>query len=241
MNNITKQSFLEKKSMSQDLATLIKQQILNGELNPGDRIVETKVAKELGISQTPVREAVRLLSGEGIINIVPNRGPIVKDMEEKDIFEIYSLRASLEGLAMRLTTLNATKEQLQLLVQLYAEMGEKLKDPEVDSLLKESLNLHQSIIQFSRHSRLIQIYDSISFQIELANRIIGMKSTKQKEYDEHKELIDALQKGDPDEAEKVMRRHIHRSFKECIQTLQNNGSADRTSILELWPEEKMDI
>ncbi len=96
MNNITKQSFMEKKSMSQDLVTLIKQQILNGELNPGDRIVETKVAKELGISQTPVREAVRMLSGEGIINIVPNRGPIVKEIEERDIFEIYSLRASLE-------------------------------------------------------------------------------------------------------------------------------------------------
>ncbi len=237
MNNITKQSFMEKKSMSQDLVTLIKQQILNGELNPGDRIVETKVAKELGISQTPVREAVRMLSGEGIINIVPNRGPIVKEIEERDIFEIYSLRASLEGLAMRLTTLHASKEQIQLLVDLYAEMESKLHNPEVDSLLKESLYLHHSIIQFSRHSRLMQIYDSISFQIELVNRIIGMKSTKQKEFDEHKELIDALRKGNPDESERVMKRHIHRSFKECIKALQDNGSADRTDISKLWPEE----
>lgn len=238
MNNITKQTFLEKKSMSQDIVTLIKQQILNGELNPGDRIVETKVAKELGISQTPVREAVRLLSGEGIINIVPNRGPIVKDMEEKDIFEIYSLRASLEGLAMRLTTLHASKEQIQLLVDLYQDMESKLNNPDIDSFLKESLHLHHSIIQFSRHSRLIQIYDSISFQIELANRIIGMKSTKQKEFDEHKELIDALQEGNPDESEKVMRRHIYRSFKECIQVLQNNESADRNDIWK-WPEENL--
>ncbi|MCD9022461.1 GntR family transcriptional regulator [Cohnella silvisoli] len=211
---ITRQTFLEKQSMSVDLAEFIKQQILDGQLNPGDRIVETKVAKELGISQTPVREAIRQLSGEGIITIVPNRGPMVRTFDMKDIFEVYSLRSMLEGLAIRLAVQHATDEDIEELVQFLADMKRKCADDTVDSLLQESSYIHQSIIRLSQHSRLSASYNSITFHISLAGRILGRVSTKQKEVDQHAELIDALVRRDPDHAEKVMRKHILRSFNE---------------------------
>ncbi|KIL40355.1 hypothetical protein SD70_14025 [Gordoniibacillus kamchatkensis] len=214
--SINKQFFMDKQNFSHDIVALIKQQILNGELSPGDRIVETRLARELGISQTPVREAIRHLSGEGIITIVPNKGPIVKALEKRDVFEIYSLRAVIEGLAMRMATQLASDQDIAELEAFYDEMRAKLHDDTVDSLLADSLHIHQTIMRLSNHSKLMKTYESISFQISMVNRILGKESTKQKEVDQHLELIEALAARDPDQAEKTMRRHIYRSYREFI-------------------------
>jgi DNA-binding GntR family transcriptional regulator len=232
---VSKRNFSEKQNLSEDLVFYIKQQIIDGELNPGDRIVETKLARELGISQTPVREAIRQLMGEGIITIAPNRGPLVRSLNMKDVFEIYSLRAMLEGLSIRLATQNATPEDIKKLEDFYKQMEEKLHDDSVDSLLQDSLYIHQSIINLSNHSRLISMYKSINFQISLVNRILGRKSTKQKELDQHWELIEALVRRDPDQAEKVIREHIYRSFREFVELKEIlNSESDDTHWLNLW-------
>jgi DNA-binding GntR family transcriptional regulator len=213
---INKQHFLDKQNISHDLVEFFKQQILNGELNPGDRIVETKVARELGISQTPVREAIRQLSGEGVVTIALNKGPIVRTLDKSDVFEIYSLRAVIEGLAIRIATQIASDEAIADLEASFEKMKEKLHDESIETLLADSLYIHQSIIKLSNHYRLIHTYESISFQIALVNRILGRESTKAKEVEQHLELVDALKQRDPDHAEKVMRRHIYRSYRECI-------------------------
>lgn len=212
-----KRHFMDKQNISHDLVDYFKQQILNGELNPGDRIVETKVAKSLGISQTPVREAVHRLSGERIVTLVPNKGPVVNDLQKSDIFEIYSLRAMIEGLAIRLASQIASDEAIAELERFYESMKQKLADDSVEMLVKDSLVIHQTIIKLSHHSRLIDMYESISFQISLVNRILGRESTKQKEVEQHLELIEAMKQRDPDQAEKVMRKHIYRSYREFIE------------------------
>lgn len=229
MTKVTKQFIMDKQNISEDLVEFIKQQILEGELNPGDRIIETKMAKDLGISQTPVREAIRQLSGEGIVTIVPNRGPLVRAFNMQDVFEIYSLRAVYEGLAIRLAVEHASDESIQHLQHFYEEMKVKLHDDSVSSLLQDSVYIHQSIIQLSNHERLINVYKTISFQISLVNRILGSTSTKQKEIDQHWELIDALIRRDPDHAERVMRSHIQRSYFEfgAMKKVDNTAFNDK--------------
>ncbi|WP_164821675.1 GntR family transcriptional regulator [Paenibacillus koleovorans] len=213
---------MEKQNMSEDLVSFIKLQIIEGQLNPGDRIIETKLAKELGISQTPVREAIRHLSGEGIIVIVPNKGPMVRTLDRKDVFEIYSLRSVLEGLAIRLATQRASDEAIHRIKDLYDKMKAKLTDESVSTLLQDSLQIHQSIIYLSEHTRLIRSYESISFQIALVNRILGKESTKQKEVDQHLELVEALMKRDPEYAESVMKKHIYRSYTEFSELSESD-------------------
>lgn len=216
-NTITKTYFAERQNLSQELVVLIKKLILNGELRPGDRIVESKLSKQLGISPTPIREAVRLLAGEGIVTILPNRGPLVRPLTMADVFEIYSIRAMLEGLAIRLATRRASDGQIVALEAIFSEMQRKLHDPVVPSLLEDSTQIHQTIMDLSQHSRLIGAYTAISFQITLVNRILGQESTKQKEVDQHGELVEALQARDPDVAEQVMRAHIYRSYREFVE------------------------
>ncbi|MDF2716692.1 MAG: GntR family transcriptional regulator [Paenibacillus sp.] len=213
----TQPLIIQKQNISEELVKYIKQQIITGELNPGDRIVETKLARELGVSQTPVREAIRHLHGEGIITIVPNKGPMVRTLDMKDVFEIYSVRSMLEGLAIRLATQNATEEQIAGLESFYEQMKQKQHDESVPSLLQDSSHIHRTIIEMAGHSRLMNMYQSISFQISLVNRLLGAKSTKQKEVDQHLELIEALKKRDPDYAEQTMRKHIFRSYRDFVQ------------------------
>lgn len=223
-------TFPDKQNISRDVVEYIKQQILKGELDPGDRIVETRLARELGISQTPIREAMHQLSGEGIITIVPNKGPVVNELNKNDVFEIYSLRAVIEGLAIRIASQIAPQEDIDNLEDFYNEMKQKLHDDSVESLLKESLHIHQTIISLSKHKRLIQTYESISFQIFLVNRILGKESTKQKEVDQHLELIEALKQRDPDNAEKVMRMHIYRSYREFIELDEEKNWEDGETL-----------
>jgi DNA-binding GntR family transcriptional regulator len=214
----TSTPIFQKQNISEELVDYLKNQILSGELNPGDRIVETKLARELGISQTPVREALRQLQGEGIITIIPNKGPMVRNMDLKDAFEIYSIRAMLEGLAIRLAALNASDEDIAALEQFFFRMKEKVHDDSVpvSYLLDDSFYIHETIIKLSNHTRLNQLYKSISFQIALVNRILGSTSSKMKEFEQHWELIEVLKNRNPDQAEEVMRRHIYRSYTEFV-------------------------
>jgi DNA-binding GntR family transcriptional regulator len=214
----------DKNSLSSNIVALIKQKIISGELNPGDRIVETKLARELEISQTPIREAIRQLVGEGVVTIVPNKGPLVRTFSAKDIFEIYSYRAVLEGMAIRLAVHNASNTDVRHLEQFYSEMKLKLLDDSIVSLSQDSGYIHYYIFKLSKHSVLLDMFEFISFRIQLVNRIVGRKFSKEREVSEHEELIEALKQGDPDQAEAVMREHIHRSYREFVDIGQYDKS-----------------
>lgn len=218
--------FAGKKSLSSDLVEYIKQKILSGQLKPGDRIVETKLARELGISQTPLREAIHQLAGEGIVTIVPNKGTSVAVLTPHDVFEIYTLRANLEGLAIKLAILNRTPEDIDTLENHYEEMKRKGRDESVTSLAAETSYLHRYIYQMSKHSHLISMIDAISFKIALVNSMVCMKYSKQKEVEEHAELIEAVKKADPIHAEKVMKAHLHRAYCTFIEAFAGKGDYD---------------
>jgi DNA-binding GntR family transcriptional regulator len=196
------------------VAVLIKRLITDGALSPADRIVESQLARQLGLSLTPVREAIRHLAGEGVVVIVPNKGPYVRELTEQDIFEIYSMRAMLEGLAIRLATQLASDDEISVLDRHFERMREKLHDDTVETLLSDATYIHETIVRLSRHTRLTDAYQVLAFQIAIINRFVGTKSTKQDEVDRHAVVIGALKRRDPDDAELIMREHIHQAYRE---------------------------
>jgi len=220
---------IQKTSLSESVVDYIKQQTIAGYLNPGERIVETKIAEVLGISQTPVREALRQLSGEGIVALLPNRGAIIRPLEVSDVFEIYSIRAVLEGMAMRFACQGASHAEVQRLQVFFERMIQKVKDPGFSAadLVRDSAQIHQYIVDLARHSRLETMYSSLAFQIGMVNRVLGSKSTKQLEVDRHRELVDAMTGRDPNLAERVMRQHIYRSYTEYLEVAQGTRATYR--------------
>lgn len=208
-------------TLGQEITALIKQAIGDGTLVPGQRIVESKLAQELGVSLTPVREAVRQLAGEGILTIVPNRGPSVRVLSEEDAFELYSLRAMLEGLAIRLAVTRSRPEELATIDACFREMVAAVADDAVASLLAHSTRIHEGIVALSKHERLITTYRSLALQIAVLNRVVGQRSTKQHEVDWHRPVVDALLGDDPVGAERVVRDHIYESYRAYVDMVRS--------------------
>ena len=91
----------------------LRQAILTGELKPGERLMEIHLANKLGVSRTPIREAIRKLELEGLVNIIPNKGAYVTGISDKDVHDIYMIRSMLEGLCVRWATEHITQDQLE--------------------------------------------------------------------------------------------------------------------------------
>jgi DNA-binding GntR family transcriptional regulator len=205
-------------SMSQEISSIIRQAIIDGDLLPGRRIVESKLAHDLGVSLTPVREAVRQLVGEGILTIEPNKGPSVRILTVEDAFELYSLRAMLEGLAIRLAVARPAAERA-VIQGIFENMVAAVDDDAVDTLLAHATRIHEGIVALSRHERLITMYRSLLLQISVLNRVAGKRSTKQHEVDWHRPLVEGLLGDDRDHAEAVMREHIFESYRNYLETV----------------------
>lgn len=224
---------MKKKNLSYEVSEYIKDQIINGEIEIGSQLKLNEISEHLGISQTPVREAIQYLVSEKVLENYRNKGYFVRKHDEKDIFEIYSLRATIEGLAIRLATQRNDEEELQKLIDLFEEMKAKRDDPTVASISHYSTKIHEAILNMSKHDMLIDVNESISFQVKIANSVLERKYTKELEVSHHEELIDVLKEGDPDKAEKVMREHIYRSYMNFIE--ENEGVYSK-ELLRFFPK-----
>lgn len=210
----------ERKTLAQEVAAIIKDRIRNGEFEQGERIVESRLAREIGLSLTPVREAVRELVGEGILTVMPNRGPSVRILEPDDAFELYTLRAQLEGLAIRLAIRRRPVVDRQPIADILAEMERQVDDPAVTALQGASRRIHLGIVNLSEHQRLIALYASLDLQVALLDRLVAATSSKQHEVDWHRPLVDALLGDDVDHAQAVMLTHIRESYEAYLQQFQ---------------------
>ncbi|MDD3170159.1 MAG: GntR family transcriptional regulator [Eubacteriales bacterium] len=151
---------LKRRSLFRDeICEYIKESILTGELKPGDRIVETRCAKELGVSQSPVREAIRELEIIGLVENIPFQGSFVKEHTIKDVKDSYKVRICLETLGMKYAIENITKEQLKEIYDVMKEMETAAGKNEFDLYIKLDTLFHQKIIEVSRNILLLRLWN----------------------------------------------------------------------------------
>jgi len=208
---VSQEVFIESKPLREKIADKIRADIIKGVYKNGERLVEPKLAKTLGISRTPIREALRQLEAEGFIEIVPRRGAIVKELTIKDIDDLYAIKANLEGLAARQAVINLTEEQIENLININKQFKNIVeKNPSVtDEYLKDNIDFHNIFIAASDNEKLVDILDGLSKNFQRLKTMLvsdaGRAATAVKE---HKKIIDAFVSKDPDLAEKSVRNHI---------------------------------
>lgn len=150
---------IKKRSLYRDeIHESIKEAILSGELKPGDRIVETRWAKELGVSQSPVREAIRELEIIGLVENRPFQGSYVKELTLKDIKDSYRVRMSLEVLGITDAIVNMTEEQLEEIYKVMKEMETAGENHDFDLYIKKDTLFHQMIMEASNNSTLLRLW-----------------------------------------------------------------------------------
>ncbi len=190
----------------------LRNSILDGKIEPGENLVETKLADDLGVSRTPIREAFRKLELEGLVSSVPNKGVVVKGISKQDTKDIFSIRMHLEPLAASWAALRITPDEITKLEENLQLMEFYIKRGDLHQASKKNTDFHAIIFEAAKSNPLKQILNSLQEYVHLA-RLASLKNPgrPEKALDEHKCIFDAISAGNPDCAAECMKQHVLRS------------------------------
>ena len=158
---------VKRSSLTTEVAQAIHQSIMSGVLSPGTRLIEIDLAAQLGVSRGPLREALRILESEGIVESIPGRGTYVRKISEKDIAEVYSMRSILEKEAVRLAAKHASKSQIEGLERDFQEMLAVVRVGDLQRVVDLDVDFHIELWEASNHKLLIQMLMGIISQIRI--------------------------------------------------------------------------
>jgi DNA-binding GntR family transcriptional regulator len=209
---------LTHKPLKEEIYDALHRQIIAGKYSPGDWLRQEDIASQMGVSMTPVREALDLLVAKGIAERVPYRGVRVRDLSAKDIVEAYGMRLFLEAMIAKETALNITPEQIKGLEAIMEEMDRHVELSEMPQERQLSREFHDAIANASDNDLLIQLYAIVSnaFPDWLLYEALYRKpellsGSVAQTHDEHTAILDAFRKRDPDLAVKVSLEHVMES------------------------------
>jgi DNA-binding GntR family transcriptional regulator len=208
---------IEAPSLVHLAAESIRDMILSGRLSPGDRLIEERLTEELGISRPPLREALRLLQQEGLIENRPRRGSVVATLTDQDVFEIFTLRTALERLAVELGVPVRDPERLEVCRSALKRMEECAREEDRAGIVTNAYAFHASIVALAGHRRLNESYAAVQRQLILC--MARNLYTREHEYEDlvthvarHRHLLDVIETGDPDAVLAELAVHGERSF-----------------------------
>ena len=184
--------------------------ILKGDLKPGERLMELQLASKLGVSRTPIREAIRMLEQEGLAVTIPRKGAEVAKMTEKDMEDVLQIRLSLEALAVRLSCENITPAALQELKVAMEDFEEKTKSGQFVEMAKADIKFHKILYKASNKPKLQQLLSNLREQM-YRYRVEYLKDAAiyPRLIEEHHRMYDALKEKDQKQAVAYVEKHLH--------------------------------
>ncbi|CEP69337.1 Transcription regulator HTH, GntR [Moorella glycerini] len=196
---------LQWKTKTEMIYNMLREAIVSGELKPGERIVLRKIASDLGVSAIPVREAIKQLEAEGLVDVSAHSEVTVSRLSEKDFRELSSIRVVLEAYATRLTAERITPEILAELEQQIKEMEACVRNDDYRRYGILNRRFHQTIYTHCGNEQLKKIIDDLTVRTDRARALFAYNRTRFKEsLKEHRAIVEAMAKGQPEIAEKVM-------------------------------------
>lgn len=182
-----------------------------GHYPPGMRLLEVKLANELGMSRTPVREAIRQLARDGIVEMTPNRGATVRGWTPAEVEETYALRAVLEGFCASRAATRMDPSSIARLAELHAEFEHELgmEQPSVENLIRLNDQFHRSIVAGSGSTKAMEVVPQAAEVSRSIKRAFwSSHRIRQTALVYHREIVEAIRAGDPIRAEAVARSHV---------------------------------
>ncbi len=214
------------KPLREVVAETLREAIVNGTLNPGERLMEIQLAEELGVSRTPVREAIRKLELEGFVVMIPRRGTYVADLSIKDINEVFEIRTALDVLAAGLAVERITEDELEQLERLLVEIGELIETDDTDRIVEVDSQFHDVLYRASRNDRLVGIINNLREQFTRFRSIsIQYPGRMVKSVEEHRRLVEAIASRDTELAQQIAREHMENSEQTLLQDLNERRHA----------------
>lgn len=175
----------------------LRDAVRRGILQPGERLMEIQLAEDLGVSRTPVREAIRKLEMEGYVIMMPRRGTYVADLSIRDINEVFEIRTSLESLASGLAAERINEDELEKLQRLLVEIGAYIKSGDMESIVRTDTEFHDLLYQASRNTRLVGIISNLREQLtRFRTTSMSFPGRLKATLEEHRKIVEAIAQGD---------------------------------------------
>jgi DNA-binding GntR family transcriptional regulator len=196
----------------------LREQLLDGEISPRQHLIEAKIAKELGTSRTPVREALHSLEFEGLIESIPRVGYVVKPISEQEVEEICEMRMAIEGVAARWAIEKAYKKLVEELEKNISIVEEKVSKGDVRAFVDMDARFHEIISKFSGSKRLLELAQTLRRHM-LRYRIQSIYSVDNvlRAINGHKGILRAIEKRNLEEVNKAIRHHMEQSKSDILR------------------------
>lgn len=208
-------------NLSEAVYEVIKEGLVNGTLEPGTKIKEEEIARQLGVSRTPVREAIHKLEREGLVEIIPRYGTFIVSISPKDVREIYDIRGALEALALRSGFSRIDKKKLLEMGELHKRCEQPVKKGDLDSFIEVDAKFHDLIIKASGNDRLIRLMWNLKNQIRVSKlESLSVPGRAEKSLKEHENIISAVFEGDKEKAERLLREHSDKAKENLLRLLK---------------------
>ncbi len=203
----------------------LRQAILRGELKPGERLMEIQLANKLGVSRTPVREAIRKLELEGLVLMIPRKGAEVADIVEKGLKDVLEVRKALEGLSVRLACDRITKREIEDLRLAAEEFKRSLKRRDITEIAEADVRFHDIIYVATDNQKLIQLLNNLREQM-YRYRVEYLKNEKvyPQLIMEHEALISNIVSRSTEEAAIIMNKHIDNQVAAVMDVIRTKNS-----------------
>ena len=197
-------------SLSQRVADELRRSILTNRRRPGERLVEDRLSEELGVSRVPIREALRTLAGEGLVDMQPRRGASVADVSPEVARDLVEVRATLEGLNARLAARHHDGAIIASLQRVLEAGNRAAKAKNVDDLVRLNGEFHDGLAEAGRNTILWDIMRTLRERTSLVFAANTARRARQ-DWDEHSKILEAVIDGDEDLAAMLATRHVHRA------------------------------
>jgi DNA-binding GntR family transcriptional regulator len=203
----------------------LREAIISGMLRPSERLMEIQLAEEMGVSRTPVREAIRKLELEGLVVMIPRKGAYVAGMSIKDIADVFEIRGALEGLAAELASERATDEELEVMERYLVKISEEIENGDLSKVVETDTDFHTLIYEASRNARLSQIINNLREQIQrFRTTSLSFPGRMKVALEEHRKIVEALSSRDGELARKLAQEHIENAENTMMGMIQHQDS-----------------
>lgn len=210
-------------SLSTRVFEELEEGILSGQIPSGENLIELKLSSEMGVSRTPVREAIRMLEQKGLVQIIPNKGAVVLGISEKDLQDIYTIRMYIEGLASRWAAEKITDEQMQELTEI-VDLQEFYNIKQANGKINDlDSRFHEKIYEFSGSRTLQHTLGDLHHMIQQYRKLsFSALGRAEKAILEHRKILEAISRHNGDEAERLTIRHIANAKENLLHLIKEN-------------------
>ncbi|SHF13095.1 GntR family transcriptional regulator [Desulforamulus putei] len=205
----------------------LREAILSGKLEPGERLMEIQLAEEMGVSRTPVREAIRKLELEGFVVMIPRKGAYVAGISLKDITDVFEVRAALEALAAGLAAERATEEEIEQLQRSLLAYSEQTNRQDINGIVETDTDFHDLLYKASRNERLQQIITHLREVIQRVRTVSLSQPGRSKDaVEEHRQIVDAIADRNVELSQTLAREHIYNAENSMLNSLKGAQKKD---------------